>query len=81
MKAIKTQEPQPLRDHESHDTTTAPGFVWVYQYEYWDEAAQSRKVSERFATLEVIRCGLGEAIPSSAKKIPVWKLIDGAFAE
>jgi hypothetical protein len=81
MKAIRTEEPPPLRDQASQDTTTAPGFVWVYQYTYWDQAANSRKTSDRFATIELIRCGLGEFIPSSAKKIPVASLIDGAFAE
>ena len=81
MKAVKTPEPQQLRDHDSSDTTTAPGMVWVYQFTFWDEATNTRKTSERFATLEVIRCGLGEFIPSSAKKIPVTKLIDGSFAE
>lgn len=72
---MKTEERQ------TSDTTTDPGFVWVYQYTSWDEASDSRKVSERFATIEVIRCGLGKFIPSSGKKIPVAKLIDGAFAE
>ena len=81
MKAIRTTEPEATRDQASQDTTTAPGFVWVYQYTFWDEASRTRKTSERFATIEVIRCGLGEFIPSSGKKIPVSKLIDGAFAE
>jgi hypothetical protein len=60
---------------------TASGFVWVYQYIYWDEAAQTHKTSKRFATADVIKCGLGVVINSSGKRIPTSKLIDGAFAE
>lgn len=78
---FKTPEAQQLRDHASEDTTTEPGFVWVYQYSYWDHASEARLVSTRFATAEVIRCGLGEAIPHTGKKIPITDLIEGAFAE
>ena len=63
------------------DDSTAPGFVWVYQYIYWDEASQSHKTSTRFAIADVIRCGLGVIINTSGKRIPTSKLIDGAFAE
>ena len=79
--AVKPMPSTPLRDQASQDTTTAPGYIWVYQYTFWDEATKTHKTSERFATLDVIRCGLGEFIPQSAKKIPVSKLIDGAFAD
>ena len=63
------------------DPTTEAGLVLVYRYTFWDEASHSRKVSERFATIETIRCGLGEAILHTGKKIPFTKLIDGAFAD
>jgi hypothetical protein len=63
------------------DNSTAPGYVWVYQYVYWDDASRSHKTSTRFATDEVIRCGLGVAVNHSGKRIPISKLIDGAFAE
>lgn len=73
---METKQEQPHTE-----ASAEAGFVWVYQYTFWDEESKSRKTSERFATLELIRCGLGEFIPSSGKKIPVAKLIDGAFAE
>ena len=68
-------------DQRDLHPTTERGFVWVYQYTYWDDAAKAHKTSERFATIEVIRCGLGDPVHTSAKKIPITKLIDGAFAE
>ena len=63
------------------DPTARPGYVLVYRYVYWDESSQSHQTSSRFATADVIRCGLGEIIPASAKKIPMTKLIDGTFAD
>jgi hypothetical protein len=56
-------------------------FVWVYRYRYWDEPSQSQKESARFAKLEVIKCGLGEVILSSGKKVRASALVDGAFAD
>lgn len=70
-----------MQQASSSDDITAPGFVWVYRYTYWDEASQGQKTSTRYATADVIRCGLGAIINASAKRIPVSKLIDGAFAE
>ena len=61
--------------------TTEPGYVWVFRYTYWDEAEEVRKTSIRFATLDVITCGLGQPVHASAKKIPTSDLIDGKFAE
>ena len=74
MANMQTQE------HPDGDVTE-PGFVWVYRYTYWDEDLKVRKTSKRFATREVIQCGLGEMIHASAKKIPIANLVDGAFAE
>ena len=68
-------------EQRHQDATIEPGFVWVFQYVHWDEASQSQKTSKRFATLDVIRCGLGEPIHSSAKKVRLADLIDGAFVE
>jgi hypothetical protein len=64
-----------------HHPTTEPGVVWVYQYVYWDEALRSHRTSTRFATLDAIRCGLGQPVNASAKKVAVCDLIDGAFLE
>jgi hypothetical protein len=61
--------------------TTEPGFVWVFQYVYWDELEQAHKTSKRYATLDVIKCGLGQTVTASGKKIAITKLIDGAFAD
>lgn len=57
------------------------GYLWVYRYRYWDEQSKSQRESQRYARLEVIKCGLGEAILASGKKIPTSALIDGAFSE
>ena len=71
-----------MKTQEKHaHSTTETQYVWVYQYVYWDDASHTRKTSERFATLEVIRCGLGSPVHASAKKIPVSQLIDGMFSE
>ena len=56
-------------------------FVWVFRYSYWDEESQAHERSWRFATLDMIRSGLGEPIHSTAKKVRVNDLIDGAFAD
>ena len=58
-----------------------PDAVWVYQYLYWDDVKKEHTASKRFATVDVIKCGLGTPILASGKKVPKDKLIDGAFAE
>ena len=72
---------QPVPHPASDADLTETGFVWVYQYIYWDEIEKTHKTSKRFATADVIKCGLGVAVGSSGKRIPVSQLIDGAFAE
>jgi hypothetical protein len=74
MKTLRAQS-------RNDDPTSQHGFVWVYRYVYWDESSQSHQTSSRFATADVIRCGLGTIINSSGKRIPTSDLVDGAFSE
>lgn len=51
----------------------------VYLYTYWDERSQRQETSTRFATHEAIRLGLGQPVPSSARKVLQRDLTDGVF--
>ncbi len=51
--------------------------VSVYQYTYWDEASNERKTSTRYATMDVIRSGLGVPVFTSEKRVPVNELVNG----
>jgi len=51
--------------------------VLVYDYESWDPQLDRMVVSDRSATLEAIRRGLGRPIVATGRKVPV-SLLDGA---
>jgi len=51
--------------------------VLVYQYTYWDEASDERKTSKRYATLDVIRNGLGVPVFASERRVPASEVVDG----
>ena len=55
--------------------------VWVYQYTYWDDETRTHRRSERYATADAIRCGLGTPAFETGKRIDRAALIDGAFAD
>ena len=55
--------------------------VCVYQYTYWDEASCERKTSKRFATLDVIRNGLGIAVLTSEKHVPANDIVNGFYRD
>lgn len=44
--------------------------VWVYQYRYWDAAADTFVLSRDWATLDAIKNGLGIAVLETARKVP-----------
>ena len=51
--------------------------VLVYRYMYWDEATRARETSQMYATVEVIRNGLGTPVHSSAIEVSRADLRDG----
>jgi len=53
--------------------------TWVYRYSYWDDASNSEKISERYATMDSIRSGLGIPVFSTAKKVPLADVPDGIY--
>lgn len=53
--------------------------VTVYRFTYWDENAGAHVTSSRYATLETIRSGLGNAVPESALKVRRSDLTDGLY--
>ena len=53
--------------------------ILVYLYTFWDGGSQSQKISNRFATLQILRDGLGQPIWASARKVRRADLTDGAF--
>lgn len=53
--------------------------VWVYQYIYWDDAAQQHKTSEKYATLEAIRNGLGVALHTTGRKVAAREVPNGTY--
>ena len=53
--------------------------VTVYLYTYWDEEAQSRKTSLRYATMDMIGKGLGQPVSASAIKVGREDLIQGMY--
>ena len=55
--------------------------VLVYQYMYWDDSTRTRETSLLYATVEVIRNGLGTPIHSSAIEVSRSELRDGGIFE
>ena len=53
--------------------------VWVYQYIYWDDVAQQRKTSEKYATLEAIRNGLGVPLHTTGRKVAATEAPNGMY--
>jgi hypothetical protein len=49
---------------------TSDNLVWVYRYRYWDPAPDQFVTSNRLATLEAIRHGLGIPVLESGMRIP-----------
>ena len=56
------------------------GQVWVYLYTYWDTAdARQERTSERYATLETIKMGLGIADLASGIKVSQHDVVEGMY--
>jgi hypothetical protein len=53
--------------------------VLVYRYMYWVEATRVRETSQMYATVEVIRDGLGTPVHSSALEVSRSELRDGMY--
>jgi hypothetical protein len=53
--------------------------VVVYRYRYWDHESKSHKVSEIYATAEMIRNGLGQPENDTAIKVSRCDLTDGGY--
>jgi len=53
--------------------------VYVYRWSYWDSAASADRTSTMYATLELIKCGLGKPVLGTAKKIARDDLRDGFY--
>jgi hypothetical protein len=53
--------------------------VMVYQYETWDPSRRQHRKSERFATIDKIRSGLGTSIYATATWVPVAEVVDGFY--
>lgn len=56
-----------------------PDKILVYRYTYWDEASQQRKTSSLYATVEVIRNGLGTPVYTTALEVERRLLRDGGI--
>jgi hypothetical protein len=54
--------------------STTDGFVVVYHYHYWDEERRQMVVSQREATLQCIKDGLGIPIIESGRKVSLTEL-------
>ena len=48
----------------------------VYRYEYWDERSGRVLTSERFATLDSIKKGLGIPLLYTAKIVPRERIVN-----
>ena len=55
--------------------------VSVFQYMYWDEASKERRTSVRFATLDMIRSGLGVPVFTSERRVPTHHVVNGFLRE
>jgi hypothetical protein len=53
--------------------------VTVYRWKYWDAASESYKTSSWYATDELIRKGLGAAVPHTAVDVPLSELRSGGI--
>jgi len=53
----------------------------VYRYEYWDERSARVLISERFATLDSIKKGLGIPLLHTAKIVPRELVVNGFAAK
>ena len=56
-----------------------PDTVTVYQYTYWDEETKTHKTSVLYATLDMIRNGLGQPVYGSEIKVRRAELRDGGI--
>jgi hypothetical protein len=54
-------------------------WVWVYQYTYWDAYDEKQKTSKLYATVELIRNGLGVIVHTSGKQVRRDILVDGVL--
>jgi hypothetical protein len=61
------------------DDPDSSEFVFVYRYLYWDEASQSRKVSNVCATEEAIRTCLGKRLDSGRIRVPRSDVLGGGI--
>ena len=53
--------------------------VTVYRYKYWDEESKTHKTSALYATADMIRSGLGQALNETAIKVAREGLREGGF--
>ena len=49
-------------------------FATVYRYRYWDDEKAELVTSKWEATLECIRCGLGNPVIASGRRVPAGDL-------
>jgi hypothetical protein len=56
-----------------------PDTLTVYLYTYWDEETKTHKTSGVYATLDMIRNGLGRPVYGSELKVRRADLRDGGF--
>jgi hypothetical protein len=66
------EERPPVRDEECD-------VVLVYQYLYWDQHAQIRKLSGRYATFDAIKDGLGVPVYPSGKIVARAEVVGGIW--
>ena len=57
----------------------AEQLVWVYQYIYWDHTTQQHKTSEKYATMEAIRDGLGVPLHTTGRKVAASEVPNGVY--
>ena len=53
--------------------------VLVYRYLFWDEASRQHKLSERYATLEMIRKGLGTPVHQESLLVRSREIAEGFY--
>ena len=51
----------------------------VYRYSFWNEDAKVRFLSDSYATLETIAKGLGIAVHSESRRVPIGDVIGGMW--
>ena len=53
--------------------------VKVYRYSYWDEDTRTLRESSVYATLDMIRCGLGQPLFKTVIVVPAHRLKDHIY--